>query len=155
MSRRGILLLAVAASAPAPVLAGQPVKLDSQVYLEQVQTDINGRARRVLRAPGQLDAGDRLVFVLRYRNAGSAPVQGVALTNAVPATLRIEPDQPTMQVSVNGGRSWGRLDALVVPTPLGGTRRATAEDVTHVRWALPPTLPPGTGGQISYRAVVR
>ena len=156
MALRGLLLMAAAGMLPAvPALARAPVELDSQVFVEHVQTDINGRARRVLRAPGELDAGDRLVFVVRYRNAGKAPVQGFAVTNPVPATLRIEPDQPAMQVSVDGGRSWGRLDMLSVPTPLGGTRRATAEDVTHVRWAVPAPLRPGTGGRISYRAVVR
>lgn len=144
--------VAVAAS---HAVAGPPIAYESQIFVEHVRTDANGRESRVLSMPGQIGPGDRLVFVVRYRNAGRNPVGGYAMTNAVPPTLRIDPGQPDMRVSVDGGRNWGRLGALSIPTALGGTRRATAEDVTHIRWPLAGAIAPGRGGRITYRATVR
>ena len=56
---------------------------------------------------------------------------------------------------VDGGAHWGRMDQLWLPTPLGGTRRAVAADVTHIRWSLPQAVPPGHAGRLSYRATMR
>ncbi|CAN5317118.1 hypothetical protein BH10PSE12_BH10PSE12_00890 [soil metagenome] len=155
MSRPMLAVLALATvGQPFAAQAAQPVRLDSNVFVEKVSNDSGGRERRVLSAPGQLGQGDRLVFILRYRNDGMTPVSDFAVTNPVPQTVRINP-QPDMQVSVDGGRNWGRLDTLQVRTPLGGTRRATADDVTHLRWTVRAPISPGTGGQIAYRGTVR
>jgi uncharacterized repeat protein (TIGR01451 family) len=162
------ILCALAATAAAPpvanaaqrqVAAPSPVALDQRAFVERVSTDVNGRARRTLAAANRLAPGDRLVFIVNYRNQGSAPVNGFTVTNPVPTHIRIAPAQfaaPSdgMQVSVDGGAHWGRLADFSLPTPLGGTRRATPEDVTHVRWTLR-AIAPGDGGRIAWRAVVR
>lgn len=136
--------------------AGKPaLTLAAQTFVERVSTDVNGRQRRVLAQPQELGSGDRLVFVVRYRNDGATPVSGFAVTNPVSATLRIDPSHREMQVSVDHGRTWGRLAALSVPTPLGGTRRATPDDVTHIRWTVRQPVRPGDEGRISYRATIR
>lgn len=125
------------------------------MFVERVSTDLNGRERRVLASPDRLAAGDQLIFVVNWRNVSDREIRGVALTNSVPRGARIDPGDPQMQVSVDGGESWGRLDQFWLPTPLGGTRRAVAADVTHVRWRLPAAISPGETGRLSYRAVVR
>ncbi|AUW60224.1 hypothetical protein C1T17_10270 [Sphingobium sp. SCG-1] len=155
---RFLIPFAVTASALCPPIASASkpaVTLAAQTFVERVSTDVNGRQRRVLAQPQELGPGDRLVFVVRYRNEGATPVSGFAVTNPVPPALRIEPSHPQMQVSVDHGRTWGRLAALLVPTPLGGTRRATPDDVTHVRWNVTQPVRPGSEGRISYRATIR
>ncbi len=141
--------------APLPALAQAPVAINASVFVERVQTDINGRERRTLSEAGRLASGDRLLFLLRYRNGGASPMQGFAVTNAVPSAIRVDPSDPAMQVSVDGGHNWGRLDDLTLRTPLGGMRRATPDDVTHVRWTVKDAVAPGETGRISYRGVVR
>jgi hypothetical protein len=131
----------------------QAVALDTQMFVERVQTDLNGRTRRILSSPARLVRGDQLVFVINWRNQGAHPLRDLALS--VPGTVRIDPDDASMEVSVDGGARWGRIGDLWLPTPFGGARRATAEDVTHVRWAMPSLVQPGTGGRISYRGTVR
>jgi hypothetical protein len=150
-----LALLPVTALAPLPAVAQTPLALQSSVFVERVETDVNGRERRVLSAPERLNSGDRLLFLVRYRNGGSAPLRDFAVTNAVPASIRIDPRDSAMQVSVDGGRSWGQLDRITMRTPLGGTRRATPDDVTHVRMTVKDAVAPGEGGRISYRGVVR
>lgn len=149
-----IPLLLTAFPAPLAAQPSQSVRLESAVFVESVSRDLDGRQRRLLTTPGQLGQGDRLVFLLRYRNDGKAAVNGFAVTNPVPPSVRLDA-HPDMLVSVDGGRNWGRLDALQVRTLLGGTRRATADDVTHVRWTVRTPVSPGAGGQIVYRGAVR
>ncbi|MBB6122681.1 hypothetical protein [Sphingobium subterraneum] len=133
----------------------QPVQWQAQSYVERTVTDVNGNQRRIIKAADRLEPGDRLIFIVRYRNSGSQPVNHFALTNAVSRHVSIDPTVPGMEVSVDGGRSWGTIDRLNVPSGLGGTRPAMAEDVTHVRWLVRAPLRPGDMGQISYRATVR
>lgn len=155
---RFLIPLGIAASAlcPGVAIAQKPaLTLAARTFVERVSTDTNGRQRRVLAQPQALGRGDRLVFVVRYRNDGAKPVAGFAVTNPIPASLRIDPLQPEMQVSVDHGRNWGQLGTLSIPTPLGGMRRATPDDVTHIRWNVPQRIGPGAEGRISYRATVR
>jgi hypothetical protein len=143
-------------AAPPAVQAQQGIQLETQMFVERVSTDINGRARRILTVPGnRIARGDQVIFVVNWRNQGARPVHGFAVTNPVPGTVRIDPAGSAMQVSVDGGAHWGRLDQVWLPTSLGGTRRATPEDVTHIRWTMAAPVSPGERGRISYRGTVR
>ena len=55
-----------------------------------------------------------------------------------------------VEVSVDGGRTWGRLGVLKI-----GLRLASPEDVTHVRWRISPQLASQGRGQIAYAGIVR
>lgn len=139
-------------------LAGEPapraVELHGEVKLVRVVIE-DGKERQVLAEPKVVVPGDRLVFSTRYHNAGAAPVGNFELTNPLPAAVMLDPAEPASgEVSVDGGKEWGRLGALTVPNGTGGTRPATAADVTHLRWKLP-TLAPGATGTLTYHAVVR
>ncbi|WP_375197024.1 hypothetical protein [Sphingobium sp.] len=154
--KSGVWLIALAcALAPQTGLAGQDIRLDRQIFVERVSTDINGRARRTLESADRAGSGDQLIFVVNFRNEGNRPVRGLAVTNAVPRGTQLDLSDPAMQVSVDGGAHWGRLSDFWLPTPLGGTRRAVPADITHVRWTVPQELSPGESGRLSYRATVR
>jgi len=129
--------------------------METQMFVERVHTDINGRARRTLASASRAAPGDQIVFVVHWRNEGREPVQGIALTNPVPRGTLLTTADPSMQVSVDGGQRWGRLEDLWLPTPLGGTRRAVPADITHVRWISPKRLSPGETARLSYRATMR
>ncbi|AMK22514.1 MULTISPECIES: hypothetical protein [unclassified Sphingobium] len=133
----------------------QGIRLDTQMFVERVSTDINGRARRILQSADRAGSGDQLILVVNWRNEGSRPVRNLAVTNAVPRGAQLDLSNPAMQVSVDGGAHWGRLTDFWLPTALGGTRRAIPADITHVRWTVPDEITPGESGRLSYRATVR
>lgn len=159
MTRRLFAWLAGAACMAASmtgVAAAQPaMRLDTQMFVERVSTDINGRARRTLASADRVSPGDTLIVIVHWRNDGSQALRDFAVTRPVPRGIRPDISDPTMMVSVDGGSHWGRLDQIWLPTPLGGVRRAVAEDVTHIRWQLPDMVQPGRAGRLSYRAVMR
>ncbi|WP_340265261.1 hypothetical protein [Sphingobium mellinum] len=155
MTRNLILAMGIVAAAPHAAWARQDVRLETQMFVERVQTDINGRARRILANADRIAPGDRLVLVVNWRNEGRRAVNGLALTNPVPRGTSLSLEDPAAQVSVDGGQTWGRLDQLWLPTTLGGVRRAVSTDITHVRLKVPARISPGDRGRLSYRAIVR
>lgn len=106
---------------------------------------------------GRMSPGDPLVVELAYRNTGAGPITGLVLANPLPAGLAYrgaDAPSPAPELSVDGVR-YGPLATLTVALPGGGSRPATLNDVTHVRWRLPAALAAGAAGRLAFRAVVR
>lgn len=149
------LVLALAALiAPAIAHAASDVALTSAVFVEKT-VQANGQQRIVLEPPKLVAPGDKLVFVLDYRNKGATPANFV-VTNPMPGAVAYQSsaDQAAI-VSIDGGRSWGTLARLKVRESDGTVRGARPEDVTHVRWTFAKAIPAGQGGKLSFRGIVR
>jgi hypothetical protein len=131
----------MAALASTPALASPSVALDSAVFVEHLKP---GNVRN-LEPADRLSRGDRVVTVLSWRRtAGSG---GFVVINPLPRTIAYQASaSDNEEVSVDGGRTWGRIGELFY-----GTRLATPEDVTHVRWRVPA----GNAGRITYSGIVR
>jgi len=138
----------LAATLAAPALAAPAVSVDSAVYVERVRLR-DGAAVRSLEPASRLVRGDRVVTVVNwYRLGGNG---GFVVTNALPGGLAYQASgEPSEEVSVDGGRTWGQLGNLHV-----GNRMATPEDVTHVRWRVSPTQAMAGAGRIAYAGFVR
>jgi hypothetical protein len=134
--------LALSAS---PALANPAVTLNSAVYVERAQSgDV-----RVLEPASQLSRGDRIVTVVTWQlRSGNG---GFSVTNPLPRGIYYQGSASgDEEVSVDGGRSWGKLGQLRL-----GNRMATPEDVTHVRWHVPATQAVAGRGNIAYSGIVR
>lgn len=149
-------LILLALLLPSAALAQSQVALTSEVFVERVTTDANGVARVALEPPGVVTPGDKLVFVLSYRNEGASPASDFAVTNPIPQSVSFTGSESAGAVySVDGGRNWGALAALTVRNADGTSRPAAQADVTHVRWRLAQPIPAGNGGQLRFRGVVQ
>jgi uncharacterized repeat protein (TIGR01451 family) len=149
-----IATLAFAASTTAFAAGG--MTLDNNVFVERVKTDPAGKRSVVLEAPKVVTPGDRLLFVLNYRNAGAQPVADFAVTNPIPEAVSFEAaEDKSAQVSIDGGKSWGKLAALKVKNADGTARPAVGGDVTHVRWSFSQKITAGQTGALNFRGVVK
>jgi len=144
---RSILNLACAAALaiPAVAIAAPLIALDSAVYVETVKP---GKGR-MLQPASRLNRGDRVVYVVSwYRMGGSG---SFTVTNPLPRTVYYQGSADgEEEVSVDGGKHWGKLENLHI-----GSRIATPEDVTHVRWHVPANDAARGSGEITYSAIVR
>jgi len=144
---RGFAALASAYGMVAgPALANPAsVALDSAVFVERTSP----QRGRMLEPASRLSRGDRVVYVVSwYRMGGTG---GFVVTNPLPDTVYFQGSASgDEEVSIDGGRTWGKLAALRV-----GSRLATPEDVTQVRWRVTPALAARGSGQIAYSAIVR
>ncbi|HEU0098837.1 MAG TPA: hypothetical protein VFQ67_08680 [Allosphingosinicella sp.] len=150
-----IWLALLALLAPAAANAADPVSLTSKVFVERVKPGADGKPVTVREEPGVVTPGDRLAFVLSYRNSGAQPATGFTLTNPIPPSVAFAgTDDSSASVSVDGGKSWGTLASLKVVNADGTSRPAVAADVTHIRWSLGRPIAAGGGGELSFRGVV-
>ncbi len=131
--------------APSTSLAAPTIALDSAVFVERTTQD----SARSLEPASRLSPGDRVVYIVNwYRLGGSG---GFVVTNPLPRSVYFQGSaNGDEEVSVDGGRIWGRLSGLRI-----GNRFATPEDVTHVRWRVASQRTATGSGRIAYSAIVR
>ncbi|HKX79773.1 MAG TPA: hypothetical protein VJM34_14740 [Novosphingobium sp.] len=152
--RRGVgrLSLWLAAATPAfawsfTLGATPPVATRSAVFVEK---QMPGRTRW-LEPASALSRGDRVVTILSWQRLGNGEGDGFTITNPLPRVIAYQKSaRSDEQVSVDGGRTWGRLSDLRI-----GSRVASPEDVTHVRWRIPADRAAQGRGQIAYSGIVR
>ncbi len=138
-------LLGVAGATATAASANPGVALDSAVFVEHMQSS----NLRNLEPASRLTRGDRVVTILTWRRTTGSG--GFTLTNPLPRKIAYQASaRDDEEVSVDGGRSWGRIGDLRI-----GERIATPEDVTHVRWRVGANSAAAGSGQIAYSGIVR
>lgn len=148
-----LALAGAAAFSPAPAHAQQgAVTLKGEVKLVRTVTS-NGKTSETFEAPGQVVPGDRLLFATRYTNAGSQPATDFVVVNPLPQPIRLAAADG-LEVSIDGGKTFGVLAALRKTDVDGTARPAALDDVTHVRWRLA-SISPGGSGELRYFGEVR
>lgn len=142
--------------APAAALASGDVHTSASIFVER-QSPARAGARSVRLEPArQVTSGERLIYVVEYRNTGKRPVQGFTVTNPLPRTVRLDETMDGSElVSIDGGRNWGMLSALRVTLNDGSWRPASPDDVTHLRWRVGDRLMQGETRRVTFRAIVR
>jgi hypothetical protein len=139
----GLCALALASALPA--VAQPNVAMDSAVFVEKAMP---GNVRS-LEPVSRLSRGDRVVTVVTWYRMGGGG--GFIITNPLPRAISYEGSaRDDQEVSVDGGRNWGRLGELRI-----AGRIATPEDVTHMRWRISPGNAAQGRGQIAYSGIVR
>jgi uncharacterized repeat protein (TIGR01451 family) len=150
------LISLLALLAPAAAMAGNGVTLASNVFVERVKQDPTGKPKTVLEPPAVVTPGDKLLFELSYKNGSAEPAADFVVTNPIPEAVSYAGGEGDgAVVSVDGGKSWGKLAALTIKLPDGTTRPAQHGDVTHVRWTFTRAIAAGEGGKLSFRGIVK
>ena len=148
-------LALIALLTPAAVVAAQDVTINSSALVERQVKDASGAVKTVLEAPKVVTPGDRVTFVITYKNGGAQTATDFVINNPLPAAISYETSEGTQPiVSVDGGKNWGALASLKVAQPDGTVRAAAPADVTHLRWTFA-AIPPGQSGKLSFRGVVK
>jgi uncharacterized repeat protein (TIGR01451 family) len=146
------ILLTVCAVPAAAAAQERPIRLQSDVKL--VRQAQQGEAPELV-APEGVVPGDMLVFTTSYRNEGASAVSNFVIVNPVPSDLVLTDEAAAAtEVSVDGGKQWGRLADLKIVNEDGEERPATIEDVTHMRWLFASVAPSATG-EVKFSARVR
>lgn len=149
-----LLLVATGAQA-SPEL----IKLRTTVFQEQTVRGADGQSHTQRVPATRVEPGSEVVYEVGYSNTGSEPMQ-VIITNPMPEDLVYQSYAARavgaqIQVSVDGGRSFGPLEQQRARSDSGAPRAATARDITHVRWTTARPVKPGEAGYVSLRATVK
>lgn len=146
--RRFAIATSLAALTATAVAAQSNIAIERSVYIEQSEEQ-NGRTVRALQPATTLQKGDRVVLMLHWRSPGRG--KDFVVSSRLPRDLAFRRSGgQDAKVSIDGGRSWGGLDTLRIDN-----RRATAEDVTHLRWHVSDADAAMGRGTVSFAAIVR
>ena len=154
---RRVVAAGLFATAIPAIAAAGPLQVTSSIMVEHRAAAADGTTRIALARATKVTPGDRVVFVTTYANTGRQPIADLVLADPIPAAIAYRspsPGSPAPDLSVDG-RTFGPLSALRVALPAGGTRPATADDVTAVRWRLTASLAPGAHGELAFRAILK
>jgi uncharacterized repeat protein (TIGR01451 family) len=150
------LALLLASLTSTAAMAASPVQLTSEIFVEKQQKRADGTMAITLVAPTMIVPGDQLVFVVRYKNTGAQPANGFSVTNPLPKAIAFSgTSDGNEMVSIDGGKSWGKLSQLSIKKADGNVRPALMTDVTHLKWNMNQTLTAGAEGKLIFRGVVR
>lgn len=143
-----------------PVVAHAELVLKSEALQELAVKGKDGKVQKKRQAVTTATPGTEIIYVITYRNNGAQPANAVVVNNPVPAGMRFQAGSAAgagarSEVSVDGGKLFGTLEALRVKNPDGSLRPARGEDVTHVRWSVQAAVPAGKEGSVTYRAVLK
>ncbi len=146
------------------------VKIESVIKVERIEKNADGIDVAKLFTPNEVKVvpGDNLVFVNVYTNTGSTPVTGFVVNNPVHSAVSFTSvSEDWALVSVDGGKTYGKLTDLVVmeaAEPSGAadgadtpkvSRTAQPADVTHIRWVFAQPIGGGKSGNLTFRGVVK
>jgi uncharacterized repeat protein (TIGR01451 family) len=149
------LIAGLGALGMGPAQASGALELTSTVYQEVDVKAPDGSIAKKLVVAQRVVPGTEVIYHLAYRNTGPEAATEIAIDNPMPKQLNFveAAATPPTAVSVNGGKTFGRLSELTVVGSDGKPRAARPADVTNLRWVIP-ALPPGATGVVSFRALV-
>lgn len=141
---------------PVAAFAADQLQLSSDVFVEKQKQRADGSVATILEAPNLVTPGDKLVFVVKYKNTGAAPAEKFVVTNPLPKAVAFNGTSDGLEVvSIDGGNSWGFLSNLRLQDSSGKSRPALMSDVTHIRWNLNQPIAAGSEGKLIFRGIVR
>lgn len=146
--RKLAMIAAFTCLATGKLAAQSAVDIDKAVYLERAERQGNSVVR-ALEPATTLRKGDSVVLLLTW--SASGPSGSFTVASPVPRDLAFKRSGDRgAEVSIDGGRSWGQLGELRI-----GARRASPEEVTHLRWQVSREEAQRGKGMLSYSAIVR
>ncbi len=151
---RAVVVIALMSSASA-AFAAPGVQLTNTVMRNVEQKGADGRVTIKQVVANSVAPGDKVTYLIAWKNDAAKPAERVVVTNPVPADLEFVSASDGAEVSIDGGKSYGALASLTVRSASGATRAAQALDVTHVRWRIANAIAPGAAGEVSFQAKVK
>ncbi|MFD1950961.1 hypothetical protein ACFSGX_09305 [Sphingomonas arantia] len=148
--------LALVAMMASAAVAAPPLEITSRMLVEKRVAAPDGTTRVDMVTPQKVIPGDRVTFVVAYRNTSGRPLDDVVLANPVPKGIAfrgVAPGTPAPEVSLDG-KTFAPLPTLRTAASGGGMRPATPDDVVAVRWRLTPVAA-GASGQFAFQGVLR
>ena len=130
-----------------------------RVQLLDKVTTVAGKTTHTLVNPSQTHdivvPGSHMVMVSEYHNNLTQPITNLVFTDPVPKEYLLADDSAAeFDVSVDGGKTFGKLAGMVVNDGQGGKRAAQPGDVTTLRRTIA-QIAPGETVKIEFHATVR
>lgn len=153
-TRLSILALTAAALA----FGGQANALEAtqKVEKEITVTQEDGSTTTQRFTVDAITPGEKVVYTVSFVNNDEAPASNLILAMPVPPTVRFlegsaDREGAIVRYSTDGGSNFAARDELTFPAVGGGTRPASADDITHIQWQIAGPVPVGATDEILFK----
>lgn len=141
--------------------AAPPPAIQSTTVLQKVfvTTGADGVQKKQIGPADKVLPGDELVYSFPTHNVGKQPATAVVITNAVPQHMQYVAGSAVgegaeISFSIDGGKTWGKPEELLIRNANGTSMLAQAKDYTNIRWVIK-EIAPGATAVVSYHAVLQ
>ena len=153
------LLLALALGV-APAIASASIELVTVVEIEVEVTDKDGKKSMRRMPAAKVVPGTEVIYTITAKNTGKQAAQNVTIKDPIPEHMTYVDGSAKgkgadISFSVDGGETYAKPGKLTVKDEAGKTRKANAEDYTHVRWVLKFNLKPDQVAPVWFRAKLK
>ena len=154
----GIAVFLFAAAQAA--IAADKLVLSNEVFQEVEVTDSEGKKEMKQIPVSTAFPRAELIYVITYKNTGDKAAEDVVINNPLSKELLYKDqsgkgENAAFFVSVDGGKTYGDLATLRIPTTAGAFRPAQLDDITDLQFKLKKQVKPQEGGSVSFRAVLK
>ena len=151
-----LMALGLMSLQPRLALAERPlVELEMTAHKVIESTNSNGEVITKLVEPTTVIPGDIIVYTTHYRNISDKSVGDIAITNQIPAEMRLIDNSLTENVavkfSIDGGKHFDVPSKLFKTSADNQQVPAASSDYTNLQWTFS-TLAPQAKGSVSFRA---
>ena len=120
----------------------------------------DGSTETQLVSAAEVTPGEKVVYTVAYTNDSLDAATDIVLAMPVPSDVRYLEGSAArsgaiVKYSTDGGSSFVERRSLVLPAVGGGTRAASADDITHIQWRIAGPVAVGTSDEISFKARLR
>lgn len=158
-----LLLAAILLAVAAQARAGPQLELTMSSAVQILTRNERGEESVSYESRETAQPGERMLYTIRYHNAGDAAARAASLVGAIPANASfVEVVEAGSGVEVrfssDGAKNFSFLPFTFVTTDAEGktvTRDAGADNFTHLRFTLTTPIEPGASGQVSYLVRIR
>ncbi len=140
---------------------GGAIELQTSVQKRIQRILESGKIETVLEPAATIVPGDTVVYTIEARNVSAeSAAERVVITDPIPEHTRYvdgsaEGEGARILFSVDGGMRFAAPVALEVVVESGGTRPATADDYTHIRWVFQDALAPSETRAVRFFALLQ
>lgn len=127
-------------------------KVEKEVTVQQA--DGTSVTQRV--SADQVTPGEKVVYTVDFLNDSAEPASDLVLAMPVPSDIRFlegsaDREGAVVRYSVDGGANFVERSALILPSVGGGTRPASADDITHIQWRIAGPVPVGASDAVAFK----
>lgn len=154
-----LTLALIGGSAVTPLFAAETVTTQLSA-LKRVETkDKQGHSTVSFVSFNKALPGDDVVYTVTCHNQGEAPAANIVITLPIPAELTFVPGSVAgdadVTYSIDGGKTFGLLENLLITAPDGASRPARVDDINMISWKLRTALASSGDALVSFHAAVK
>lgn len=136
------------------------IVLTNQVFKQVIKKDKEGNTTYDYVEPKTALPGDVMMYIISFENNGKDKADEVVINDPIPNNSKYRVGSAVgkntkITFSIDGGKSFGDPDDLVVKDKDGKEWRAKPESYTHIRWTFKGSLAPGEKGEVSFKTQIK